>query len=306
MEGLFEKRHNGRQSGPREIGANVAEAKYQDNLSIHIPLPLLFRLFRVWRPCSGKNDRVCQENLYGYTVACTPDAPITGIPHTRAVTYNPQKDFSSIIMFYSQGGVIAVRSDSAFKKMQDLIDLARKNPGKLTMGIAGTGNNVHLGVIQIEKHDKTRFQYVPFEGSGPTTTGLLGGHVMGASCTLAPLIPHVKAGTVRLLLALDKERLDEFPDVPTADEIGYPPAVTDIVGIKGILTVRKAVPQPIKNRLIDAFSEVARSPEYRKLAFQNGLTVPEPPLTGEKLDKYLYELSELARETIGQIGLQKK
>lgn len=242
----------------------------------------------------------------GYTVGCTPDAPLTGIPHMRKVTYDPQRDFSAIIMFYSQGGVIAVKSDSPFNNFRDLIDYARKNPGRLTMGIAGTGNNVHLGVIQIAKHDKIRFQYVPFQGSGPTTTGLLGGHVMAASCTLAPLIPHVKAGTARLLVILGKERLPQFPDVPTADELGYPPEVTDIVGIKGILTVPKAVPQPIKDRLIAAFSEGTQSAAYLQLAAQNGLMVPNPPLTGAALDRYLLGLSELARGTIAELGLLKK
>jgi len=130
----------------------------------------------------------------GYTLAASTDSAFTRLPHVTKVEYDPLKDFTYIISIGSPRIGTVVRSDSPFKQFQDLIEFARKNPGKLTHGIGGVGNATHLAYENIARMEKVKFQFIPFKGSAPNITALLGGHVMVATSVSTTWIPHVKAG----------------------------------------------------------------------------------------------------------------
>lgn len=106
----------------------------------------------------------------GYTVATTSDTPYTRAPHLINVKYDSMKDFFPIIRLGLQRQGVVVKADSPFKKFQDLIDYARKNPGQLTYGTPGPGTTPHLAMEKIALHEKVKFQHVPFQGDTPAMT----------------------------------------------------------------------------------------------------------------------------------------
>ena len=242
----------------------------------------------------------------GYTLVATADAPLNRVPHMTNVNYNPQKDFDFLNVLYYQTNGVVVKSDSPFKTFKDMIAYARKNPGKLTIAFPGVGTNGHLVLGAIAEQEKVKFELVPFQGSVPTLTAVLGGHVMSAQMLRSAFKPQVKAGALRAVLVFSDKRLEEFPEVPTTDDLGYGADVSNMGFTNSVIVAPKGVPKAVTDRLISAFSTATKTPEYRDLLLQNGMTVPDPPLAGHELDKYFQNLYELFGKFIKQLGLQKK
>ena len=242
----------------------------------------------------------------GHTLLGGTDSPLTRMPHEFTVSYDLQRDFSCIIQQYIMSAAVLVRSDSPFKKFKDLIDFARKNPGQLTVGIPSISSAIALGLRNIANQEKVNFQFIPFQGSAPTVTAILGGHVMSASFVTSAFRPHVRAGTLRALLVFGEKRMEDMPDVPSSLELGYGPEVSNLVLIQSGVVAPKAIPKPAKDKLIHAFSEAIKSPGYRSLAAKNGMTIPDPLLLGEDMDRHYKKLYDLYGKYIKSLGIQKK
>ena len=103
-----------------------------------------------------------------------------------------------------------------------MIEFARLNPNKLTVSNVGEGSGGHLVLEGLCIKEGIKMKHIPFTGATPAITALLGGHVMAAAIAGSGYAPHLKAKKVRLLAVLGEERMEEFPDVPTIREHGYP------------------------------------------------------------------------------------
>lgn len=242
----------------------------------------------------------------GYTLLAGTDAALTRMPHMFKVEYDLQRDISSLIMLYTSSAAVLVRSDSPFKTFKDLIKYARENPGKLTVGLPSISSAIKLGFINIAKQEKVEFQYIPFQGGAPTITAILGGHVMSTSLMTSSYRQHVKSGALRALMVFGHERFQDLLEVPCSSELGYAPEVSDLVHAPSGVVTLKAVPKAIKDKLISALSKAITSPEYRNLASQYALTVPDPPLVGEALDKHYLKLYNLYGPYVKELGVEKK
>lgn len=113
----------------------------------------------------------------GYTLCAATDHPLTTIPHMESIPYDPTKDLIPIIQYGSLKSVYVVRSDSPHTSFKDLIEFARKNPGKVSFGAPGTGTSSHLFMEQVILSEKVSITIVPFQGAAPAMTALLGGHI---------------------------------------------------------------------------------------------------------------------------------
>jgi tripartite-type tricarboxylate transporter receptor subunit TctC len=237
----------------------------------------------------------------GYVIATTSDTPYTRAPHLVNVKYNAMEDFTPIVRLGLQRQGIVVKADSQFKKWQDVIEFARKNPGQLTYGTPGPGTTPHLAMEKIALHDKVKFQHVPFQGDTPAMTALLGGHVMAASTGALGWMQHVKAGSLRLLLVFDPEGIDEYPDVPTFKKIGY--------GFEAptaqMISAPKRVPKPVIDRLIAVFSEAMMTPQFQKVGREQEL-LSVKPLAGADFQKWLQSQYTMYGTFINEVGLKKK
>jgi tripartite-type tricarboxylate transporter receptor subunit TctC len=155
---------------------------------------------------------------------------------------------------------VVVQSSSPWKTFKELVEYAKKNPGKLTYSTTGVGSPMHLAMEYVAKQEGITWTHVPYPGSVPAMTALLGGHVsfqVGA----AESVPHIKEGTLRPLALVDEKRVKAFPNVPTLRELGY-----DIVNESVFLfAVPKGTPQPIVSRLEDAFHRAMSDPEFESV-----------------------------------------
>jgi tripartite-type tricarboxylate transporter receptor subunit TctC len=141
------------------------------------------------------------------------------------IPFNVIKDFEPICFYVIQPLVLLVKGDSKFRTVEDLIDFARKNPGKLTMGNSGTGATSHFSGELFKATTKINFKMVPFEGEAKTNTALLGGHVDFAVMGHPIAMGNLASRDLRALATFEDERLPGLKDVPTLKERGFPEAV---------------------------------------------------------------------------------
>ena len=138
------------------------------------------------------------------------------------VGYDPIKDFAPIGLLASGANVVLVHPSVPAKTIQELIALAKKDPGKLNFASTGTGSSVHLAAELFAAMAGVKINHVPYRGSGPALNDLLGGHVTMMFATLPSAIGIVKGGKVRALAVSSAKRSAVFPELPTIAEAGSP------------------------------------------------------------------------------------
>jgi tripartite-type tricarboxylate transporter receptor subunit TctC len=158
----------------------------------------------------------------GYTlVNISPEAVSIAPAFTPNMPYDSEKDLTYIAKASEVGFGIAVRDDSPFKTLEELVAFAKSNPKKLKvagMGIVGTPHMI-MGVFSREANIETT--YVPFDGGSEVVTNLLGGHIDFAVVSLPPAKPHILSGKFRMLAVCSPKRLPTLPEIATMAEKGY-------------------------------------------------------------------------------------
>lgn len=134
--------------------------------------------------------------------------------------YNPEKDFVPVAHIATAPTVLVVRASSPFKTVSDVVAAAKASPGKLNFGSGGAGTSVHLGSELFKLLTKTSMTHVPYKGSAPAVTDLIGGQIDMIFDTASSALPHIKGGRVRALAVTGSVRLQELPNVPTFAEEG--------------------------------------------------------------------------------------
>lgn len=134
--------------------------------------------------------------------------------------YNPEKSFVPVAHIATAPTVLIVPASSPFKNVNDLIAAAKASPGKLNFASGGAGTSVHLGGELFKLLTMTSMTHVPYKGSAPAVTDLIGGQVDMIFDTASSALPHVKGGKVRALAVTGSTRLPDLPNVPTFTEQG--------------------------------------------------------------------------------------
>lgn len=157
--------------------------------------------------------------------------------------------------------VLVVGANSPYKSAKELIDAARKTPGKLNYGSGGVGSSTHLGAELLKQHGKLFITHIPYKGAGDAMLGVVSGQV-DILVTAAPTgIPQVKGGKVRALLVTSPKRLPSLPDVPTAAELG----LKDFNAVNWFgLAAPKGTPPAIIDRLQAEVKKALAAPDLAK------------------------------------------
>jgi tripartite-type tricarboxylate transporter receptor subunit TctC len=189
--------------------------------------------------------------------------------------YDPRKDFSPVgFIGWTQFGLFVHPSVPA-RSVQELIALARKEPGKLNFGSAGTGTGTHLTGELFASMAAIKLSHIPYKGVAPAINDLLGGHVNMVVTGLPPTVGHVRDGAIRALAVTGSTRSSIFPDVPTVAESGLPGY--ESVQTFGILAP-KGTPRPIVDKLNGALREALALNEVKmKLAVDGTEPLPGTP-----------------------------
>ncbi len=206
-------------------------------------------------------DFVAKSKADGYTLL------MGAVHHTIATSvykklpYDFQKDLAPITTVALVPNVLVVNPGLAAKNVKDLLVQAKAEPGKLTYGSNGAGTAQHLIGAQFESIGAVSMLHVPYKGSGPLTTDLLGGQINMSFDTITPVLPHIKAGKLRPLAVTTIKRSAALPDVPTLDESG----------LKGFnlgtwfgLLAPAATPKEVLARLNAEVVKIINSPDFKK------------------------------------------
>ena len=155
-------------------------------------------------------------------------------------------------------GVLAVRSDSPYKSLGDLVADARKRPGQISFSSSGNYGAAHVPFEMFQQAAGIKLLHVPYRGGGPSLTAFLGAQVDITAQAPGPIHPHVQSGAARALASWGAKRTPELADIPTMIELGY----RDVeYYIWAGLFVAKATPAPVVARLRDAMRQVMADPQ---------------------------------------------
>jgi tripartite-type tricarboxylate transporter receptor subunit TctC len=221
-------------------------------------------------------ETVARSDADGYTLLMLPSAHPAYAALSKNVKFKVVDDFTwiSVASFYPF--MIAVKADSRFRSLKQVIEEARARPGELKYGSAGVGSILHTTVELIGNQTKTKFLHIPYRGEAPALTGLLQGEIDFIAATTGPVSPRVKSGEFRALAVTGKTRWRDFPDVPTVAESAIPGfEVISWTGLAG----PPNLPKPIVDRLNAELRKAVAVPDVKqKLEAMGGdprATTPE-------------------------------
>ena len=199
----------------------------------------------------------------GYTLVML----VTGMGLSPNAGYDLSKDFAPIGTIASIPIVVMSHPSVPAKSIKEVIELAKKEPGKLTVGTPPSPTLNYFGAEQFKAMTGADITIVTYKGTGPLTNDLVGGHVMLAFNTLPPAIGNIQAGKLSAIAVAAPERLAAIPDVPTAAESGLPGL--DIVQYYG-LAAPAGTPAPVVARLNKELRTIVTSDDFKKRIVADG------------------------------------
>ena len=143
-------------------------------------------------------------------------------PALQKVNYDPAKDFRAIALVGVTPNLLICNENQPAKTVKDLVALCRANPGGVSFGSAGTGSAQHLALEMFMLAAKVKAIHVPYKGSGPMLTDLIGGTIQYSFDTMTAATPHVKSGKAIAIAQTRLQRVPAYPNVPTMAESGFP------------------------------------------------------------------------------------
>jgi tripartite-type tricarboxylate transporter receptor subunit TctC len=192
--------------------------------------------------------------------------------------------------------VLAVRADSPWKTVQEFVDDARKRPGAVNYGSSGNYGTMHMPMEMFAQSAGIKLLHVPFTGAGPAVVALLGGTIEAIASGPSTVIPHVKAGKIRVLASWGDKRLASLPDIPTLTESGY-----DVVFFQWSgLFAPAGTPEPVIAKLREATRAAASDAK-----FVGALAAVETPvqyLDAPEMQKFWASDVRKLTDAVGRVG----
>ena len=233
----------------------------------------------------------------GYTLTQLP-LGIYRLPHMQKMTFDPVKDITHIACLTGYTFGLASTMDAPYKTLKEMVAYAKANPGKVNYGHTGTGTTPHLAIEEFAGKAGVELQDVPFKGSAEILQAILGGHIPLMSGT-TEFVPHVKAGKLRFLATLGRERNKAFPEVPTVKESGWDTITESPFGIGGPKNMDPAVVRILQ----DAFRKTLDDAKVQETLDKFYM----PTIYMNTADYTAYAVRTFATEknTIERLGLSK-
>jgi tripartite-type tricarboxylate transporter receptor subunit TctC len=238
----------------------------------------------------------------GYTLLMTLSS-ISIIPEAdklfgRAPAYTIDQ-LAPVALFAADPTVLVVKADSPWKTVEDLVKDAKARPNTLSFSSSGIYGTLHMAMAMFTTAADITMRHVPFNGGGPALTALLGGNVDALASGPGPVLPQIKAGTLRVLASWGDKRLAALPDAPTFKELGYKDVEFYIWC--GLFAPAKT-PEAVLKTLRDASKTIAQDPEFVQAMtnLQTPVTYMDAPEFKAFWDKDAARLAEAVKR-VGKI-----
>lgn len=222
------------------------------------------------RPGAGTNianELVAKSPADGYTLLMTTAALAINMSLYSKLPFDALRDFVPISVFSESPNVLVVNAKLPAGSVKELIELARRSPGKLNYSSAGVGTTQHLSAELLKLLSKTYIVHIPYRGTSPSLTGLIAGEVDFSFANIPAIQGHVHSGRLRALATTGAKRDPQLPGVPTMKEAGVDGlAVTVWYG----LLAPAGTPRDIVQGLAAAVQRATRDPELRKRMLEQG------------------------------------
>ncbi len=281
--------------GPADTAARIVQPKLSAALGVPIVL-----VNKAGGGGALGADYVAKSKPDGYTVFAATNAPMTIVTAIQPdVSYRPS-DFAPIGSSMADLGVIVARAGSPWKTLEEFVDYARKNQGKLSYGSAGLGTVSFFMVELFKASYGLDITHVPFQGGGPVKNAIMGGHVTIASSGLNSFAPLIKSGDLIPLATSAPKRVSAFPDVPTLAEKGFPEAS---LNIWMALFVPAKTPREVVAKLAKALEKTMKEPSVVAAAEKAGMVVDyRGPTATAKLVETEHEA---VKKVVARLGIGK-
>jgi len=240
-------------------------------------------------------DLVAKAQPDGYTVLMGSPGPLTVNPvMISQLPYQPKRDFAAVTLIAMVPLILQVNPAIPAKSVQELIALATAAPGKLNYASAGVGSVPHLAGELFKLIAKVDVTHIPYKGSSPAITDLLGGQVSMFFDNMASAVPYVRAGRLRALAITTPKRSAVLPDLPTMIEAGVP--AYEAYSWNGVV-VPVATPKAAVERLAKEISAVLAHPEIREKMNALGaeIVASSPAAFAAFLDKETQKWGQVVR-----------
>ena len=219
------------------------------------------------------------------------------LPATNTIILDPERkaafDVDSFLPIINQvldPGLIWVKADSPYKTVKDLLDDAKRRQGQVRASTTGILGDDHLAILMMEKAAGVTFRIVHFEGGAQQFTATLGGQVDVSFDNVGSVVTKIRAGQVRGLAVMDKERSKFLPEVPTLGEVGFPNIISS--STRGIMGP-KGIPDSVVKKIQDIFLTAMKDPDHVEKMEKVGLAVM--PMLGAEYTKYFKDVHETCK-----------
>ena len=219
-------------------------------------------------------DIVAKAKPDGYTIllAMSGNLAVSPAMKPQSLPYKVPDDFAAIGLILEAPHGLFVSQASRFKTARELLDAAKTQ--KLSFASTGTGGAAHIGMEMVKQKAGVEMLHVPYKGSGPAITDMMGGQVDSFFATASPLVGQVRQGQLRLLAITGEKRNPAIPEVPTFKELGVNVPVTQWYG----LVAPAGTPQAVVKLLSDHLSRALATPEVREAIRKDAATEHDQPM----------------------------
>jgi tripartite-type tricarboxylate transporter receptor subunit TctC len=243
-------------------------------------------------------DAVAKSPADGYTIGLAAAGALTITPHLQQMPFDPLKDLTPITRVAESPFILAAAPSFAAKSLREVIEKAKAGP--LAIGHGGNGTAMHLTAEMFNAMAGVKTEMVPYRGTAPVVTDLIGGHVPLGIVDPPPSLAALRGGQIKAIAVSGGQRFAMLPDVPTFEEAGLPGfRATGWFGI----VAPAGCPAEVVEKLHAAFAGALRDPEVASNVRGTGM---EPtPMTAAEFADYIRAESQKWGETVSRAGLKR-
>ena len=281
--------------GPADTAARIIQPVMSQKLGVSIVL--------VNKPGAGGAlgaEYVMHAPVDGYHVLATTNNTLTVLPALEENLSYKMEDFTPLGSYVSDMSVIASRPDPRWKTLEEFVAYAKKNPGKLNYGSAGNGTISYFAMELARQAYGLEIIHIPFQGTAPAKTALLGGHVDVTATGFGFVGSDIRSGSLVGLVTTSAQRLPDFPDIPTMAEMGFPDVALNIwTG----LYLPKGTPPEIVAKLSAALDETMKDPAVQKSVRDAGYVVEYRDAAATA--QFAASEAKMIRDAVAKFGIKK-